>query len=87
VTSWFRSSGWEPSRAEGVRKTLAERVVTDYVLALRSRDGRQTLVRLRASVFKDTAGLVRGVFAAARDITDRKRWKRRCAKSRITPTG
>jgi PAS domain S-box-containing protein len=64
----------EPPRAvEGVQKTLAEGFVTNYVLVLRSRDGRQTLVSFNASVFKDTGGRVRGVFASARDITEQKR--------------
>jgi PAS domain S-box-containing protein len=57
---------------EGVKKTLAEGFVTDYVLVLRSRNGCETLVSFNASVFKDTSGRVRGVFASARDITEQK---------------
>ncbi len=64
----------EPARAvDGVKKTLGEGFVTDYVLVLRSRNGRETLVSFNASVFKDAAGQVRGVFASARDITEQKR--------------
>lgn len=56
----------------GVQKTLAEGFVTDYVLSLRSKNNKQTLVSFNASVFKDTEGKVRGIFAAARDITKQR---------------
>ena len=59
--------------SDGVQKTLAEGFVTNYVLALRSKNDMETLVSFNASVFKDTEGSVRGIFAAARDITDQKR--------------
>ena len=57
----------------GVRLTLAEGFVTNYVLVLRSRTGKETSVSFNASVFKDTEGHVKGIFAAARDITEQKR--------------
>ncbi|MBI2218758.1 MAG: PAS domain S-box protein [Candidatus Rokubacteria bacterium] len=57
----------------GVRQTLAEGFVTNYVLVLRSKSGRETPVSFNASVFRDTAGSVRGIFAAARDITEQNR--------------
>jgi PAS domain S-box-containing protein len=64
----------DPERATaGVRETLAEGLVTNYVLVLRSKTGRETPVSFNASVFRDTEGRVRGIFAAARDITDQKR--------------
>jgi PAS domain-containing protein len=56
-----------------VRKTLDEAFVTNYVLGLRSKTGQETLVSFNASVFKDTDGTTRGIFAAARDITEQKR--------------
>lgn len=59
--------------SEGIKKTLAEGFVTDYVLALRAKNNKETLVSFNASVFKDTDGHIRGIFAAARDITDQKR--------------
>ncbi|MBI3563529.1 MAG: PAS domain S-box protein [Gammaproteobacteria bacterium] len=64
----------EPERAQsGVKKTLDEGFVTDYVLVLRAKNGKETTVSFNASVFKDTEGQVKGIFAAARDITDQKR--------------
>jgi PAS domain S-box-containing protein len=59
--------------AAGVRKTLAEGFVTNYVLILRAKTGVETMVSFNASVFKDTDGRVRGIFASARDITEQKR--------------
>lgn len=59
--------------AVGVRKTLAEGFVTNYVLILRSKNGAETMVSFNASVFKDPDGRVRGIFASARDITEQKR--------------
>ena len=64
----------DPERATvGVKQTLAEGFVTNYVLVLRSRTGTETLVSFNASVFKDTEGHVKGIFAAARDITEQRR--------------
>ncbi|MBI2896427.1 MAG: PAS domain S-box protein [Deltaproteobacteria bacterium] len=74
VGSPFPDYFTDPVRAsEGVQKTLAEGFVTDYVLALRSKNGKETLVSFNASVYKDTEGRVRGILAAARDITEQKR--------------
>jgi len=64
----------DPQRAEtGVQKTLAEGVVTNYVLVLRAKHGAESPVSFNASVFKDTEGQIRGIFASARDIVEQKR--------------
>ena len=47
--------------------------MTDYPLTIRHKDGRLTDVLYNASVYKHSRGNVLGVFAAARDITARKR--------------
>jgi PAS domain S-box-containing protein len=63
----------EPDKARaGYRQVFAQGYVTDYPLALRHRDGHVTEVLYNASVYRDEAGRVLGVFAAARDITERK---------------
>jgi len=46
--------------------------VRDYELVIRHRSGHITPVFYNASVYKDGAGKVVGVFAAARDVTERK---------------
>ncbi len=63
----------EPERAEaGYRQVFLEGTVHDYPLQIRRRDGRLTSVLYNATVYRDEAGQIRGVFAAARDITARK---------------
>jgi light-regulated signal transduction histidine kinase (bacteriophytochrome) len=48
-------------------------LVQDYELEIRRRDGHVTPVVYSAAVYRDEAGEVIGVFAAARDISERKR--------------
>ena len=57
----------------GYEQVFREGIVRDYALEIRHRDGHRTPVLYNASVYKDEAGAVIGVFAAARDITERKR--------------
>ena len=64
----------DPIKAkEGYLTAFKIGMVRDYPLEIRSRDGRKTPVLYNASVYKDEAGKVIGVFAAARDITERRR--------------
>src|SRR4026209_2582035 len=64
----------EPQRARsGYREVFDKGFVTDYPLTIRHKDGRLTDVLYNASVYRDTAGKVLGVFAAARDVTGQKR--------------
>jgi PAS domain S-box-containing protein len=73
----------EPDRArEGYRQVFAQGFVTDYPLTIRHRDGRLTNVLYNASVYKDVRGNVLGVFAAARDVTARKRAEAEVAEQR-----
>jgi len=57
----------------GYRQAFSEGFVRDYPLAIRHASGRTTDVLYNAAVYRDDAGAVRGVFAAARDVTERKR--------------
>lgn len=59
--------------AAGYRKVFIDGFVRDYELQLRHRDGHTIPVLYNASVFRNEAGEVTGVFAAARDITERKK--------------
>jgi PAS domain S-box-containing protein len=60
----------EPGKArEGYKQVFEKGFVTDYPLTIRHRDGKLTDVLYNASVYKDARGNVRGVFAAARDVT------------------
>jgi len=73
----------EPEKArDGYQQVFAKGFVTDYPLTIRHRDGRLTDVLYNASVYKDTRGNVLGVFAAARDVTARKRIEEELAEQR-----
>jgi len=57
----------------GYQRVFREGSVTDYELEIRHKDGYITPVLYNASVYRDASGNVTGVFAAARDITERKK--------------
>jgi len=64
----------EPERAKaGDEQAFRDGSVTDYELWIRHRNGRVTPVLYNATVFRDESGDIGGVFAAARDVTERKR--------------
>lgn len=68
----------DPEKARnGYQQVFREGQVRDYPLELRRRDGGVTPVLYNASVYRDETGAVVGVFAAARDITERKRAEER----------
>jgi PAS domain S-box-containing protein len=69
----FKGCFTDPDRAEaGIRQVLAENKVTNYELTARARDGKETVVSYNATTFYDRNRILQGVFAAARDITERK---------------
>lgn len=64
----------EPHKArDGYRQVLEKGEVRDYPLAIRHASGKVTDVSFNASVYKDAVGKVRGIFAAARDVTETKK--------------
>ena len=66
----------DPERAvAGIKKVLYDGKVTDYELTARDRDGKTTVVSYNATTFHDRDRTLQGVFAAARDITERKRFE------------
>ncbi len=70
----FRTCFTDPQRAEaGIKLALSNRRVTDYELTARTIDGKETVVSYNATTFYDREGRLQGVFAAARDVTERKR--------------
>ena len=70
----FKDCFTDPDRAEaGIKRVLTEKSVTDYELTARARDGKQTVVSYNATTLYDRNRTLKGVFAAARDVTERKR--------------
>ncbi len=69
----FKNYFTDPDLAEaGIKLVLSEKKVTDYELTARARDGKETVVSYNATTFYDRDRVLQGVFAAARDITERK---------------
>jgi PAS domain S-box-containing protein len=63
----------DPVRAkDGYMRVFKDGVVKDYPLEIKHKDGHVTPVLYNASVYRDNSGKVTGIFAAARDITERK---------------
>ncbi|MDP3814767.1 MAG: PAS domain S-box protein [Pseudomonas sp.] len=72
----FKNYFTDPARAEeGIRLVLREGKVTNYELTARAKDGKETVVSYNATTFNDRDGKLQGVFAAARDVTERKRFE------------
>ena len=69
----FKTCFTDPDRAEAaIKRVLSENKVTNYELTARARDGKETVVSYNASTFYDRDRNLQGVFAAARDVTERK---------------
>ncbi len=72
----FKTYFTDPIRAEdGIRLVLREGKVTNYELTARHKNSRETVVSYNATTFNDREGKLQGVFAAARDVTERKRFE------------
>ena len=69
----FKNYFTDADRAEaGIKRVLIETKLTNYELTARARDGKETLVSYNATTFYDRDRTLQGVFAAARDITERQ---------------
>ena len=72
----FKGYFTDPERADaGIKRALGEGKLTDYELTARARDGKETVVSYNATTFYDRDRKLQGVIAAARDITERKRYE------------
>ena len=76
IGSPFKNCFTDPQRAEdGIKRILDEGKVTNYELTARARDGKLTVVSYNATTYHDRNRSLQGVFAAARDITERKQYE------------
>ncbi|MHB0962162.1 MAG: PAS domain S-box protein [Gemmatimonadaceae bacterium] len=70
----FRNYFTDPEKADAaIRLALSAKKVSNYELTARARDGKETMVSFNAMTFYDRDRNLQGVFAAARDVTERKR--------------
>ncbi|MGA2315299.1 MAG: PAS domain S-box protein [Thermodesulfobacteriota bacterium] len=74
IGSDFSDYFTEPEKAkEGYKEVLLKGFVRDYPLSIRHTSGRTTDVLYNAALYKNEVGEMQGIFAAARDISERKR--------------
>ena len=72
----FKNYFTDSERAEAaINRVLSEGKVTNYELTARDRDGNLTVVSYNATTFHDRDRRLQGVFAAARDMTEVKRFE------------
>ncbi|PRC91064.1 PAS domain-containing sensor histidine kinase [Solimicrobium silvestre] len=74
----------DPVRADAaIRRVLTENKVSNYELTVRAQNGEETVVSYNAATFHDRERKLQGVFAAARDVTERKRFERALQEKNI----
>ncbi|MEN9438267.1 MAG: hypothetical protein RIR09_2922, partial [Pseudomonadota bacterium] len=72
----FKDFFTDPQHAEeAITRVLREGKVTNYELTVHARNGTETVVSYNATTFHDRNRKLQGVFAAARDITERKQFE------------
>jgi len=72
IGSDFSDYFTDPQKArEGYLRVLSEGQLRDYPLTIKHRNGKLTPVLYNATVYRNEAGALQGVFASARDITER----------------
>jgi diguanylate cyclase (GGDEF)-like protein/PAS domain S-box-containing protein len=73
IGSPFKQHFTDPDRAEtGIKRVLNEKHLRNYELTVLARDGREVVVSCNASTFYNRERILQGVFASARDVTERK---------------
>jgi PAS domain S-box-containing protein len=74
----------DPVRADAaIKRALTENKVSNYELTVRAQDGDETVVSYNAATFRDRDRKLQGVFAAARDVTEHKRFERTLQEKNI----
>src|ERR1700675_4646259 len=84
IGATFKNYFTDPERAEAaIKLVLGEKKVTDYELTASARDGKRTVVSYNATTFYDRDRRLQGVFAAARDVTERKRFEQALQETNV----
>jgi PAS domain S-box-containing protein len=82
VGSDFSNYFTEPEKAAaGYTQVFTNGFIKDYPLAIKHKLGKTTEVLYNATIYRDAEGKVQGVFAAARDITQRKMLEKKLQES------
>jgi PAS domain S-box-containing protein len=62
--------------ATGIKLAMTQKQVTDYEMVARDREGKETVISYNATTLYSRDRKLQGVFAALRDITERKQYER-----------
>jgi PAS domain S-box-containing protein len=74
----------DPVRADAaIKRVLTENKVSNYELTVRALNGEETVVSYNAATFHNRDRKLQGVFAAARDVTERKQFERALQEKNI----
>ena len=74
----------DPIRADAaIKRVLTENKVSNYELTVRAQNGEETVVSYNAATFHNRDRKLQGVFAAARDVTELKRFERTLQEKNI----
>ena len=74
----------DPARADtAIKRVLSENRVSNFELTVRAQNGEETVVSYNAATIHDRDRTLQGVFAAARDVTERKRFERALQEKNI----
>lgn len=88
IGSDFSDYFTDPEKAKtGYKLVFSQGSVKDYPLTIRHATGRTTDVLYNSRVYRDEAGDVQGVFAAARDVTESKRLEKQLQDQDWMKTG
>jgi PAS domain S-box-containing protein len=80
----FKNYFTDPERAEAsIKLVLNEKKVTNYELTASARDGKKTVVSYNLTTFYDRDRKLQGVFATARDVTERKRFEQALQETNV----
>ena len=80
----FKNYFTDTERAEAaIKLALREKKVANYELTASARDGKKTVVSCNATTFYDRDRRLQGVFAAARDVTERQRFVKALEESNV----
>jgi PAS domain S-box-containing protein len=84
----FKNYFTDPEQAEAsINLVLIKKKVKDYELTVLARDRRETVVSFNANTFYDRNRTLQGVFATARDVTDRKHNEKALQETNIALEG
>ena len=69
--------------AAGIKRVLSEKIISDYELTARTKNGKETVVSINATTFYHRDNKLQGIFYGARDVTERNRLNQKLLEKNI----